>query len=80
MNINIAFSRQVLSLTHRDAKKHYLARKGMMLNTRTAAWVYNIGRDHWEFHGPDDFYWHGRASNAYEARAKGWESWMRAGK
>lgn len=40
------------------------------------AWVYHFHRDHWEFHGPDKFYWHGSASNAYEARYKGWSAWL----
>lgn len=40
------------------------------------AWVWCVGRDHWEFHGPNDFYWHGSAGNAYEARYKGWSAWL----
>lgn len=40
------------------------------------AWVWHFHRDNWEFHGPDDFYWHGSAGNAYEARYKGWSSWL----
>lgn len=40
------------------------------------AWVWKVGRDHWEFHGPDDYYWHGSACNAYEARYKGWLEWL----
>lgn len=42
---------------------------------RKAAWVYHFGRQDWEFHGPDEFYWHGHADNAYDARAKGWQAW-----
>ena len=41
------------------------------------AWVWHFHKDHWEFHGPDGFYWHGSADNAYEARAKGWSAWLR---
>lgn len=41
------------------------------------AWVWHAGRDSWEFHGPDRFYWHGRAGNAYEARYKGWCAWLK---
>lgn len=41
------------------------------------AWVWHFQRDHWEFHGPDEFYWHGSAGNAYEARYKGWMSWLK---
>ena len=40
------------------------------------AWVWCAGRDHWEFHGPDDYYWHGSADNAYEARYKGWIAFL----
>jgi hypothetical protein len=39
-------------------------------------WVWCAGRDHWEFHGPNEFYWHGSAGNAYEARYKGWSSYL----
>jgi hypothetical protein len=42
------------------------------------AWVYCFGRGHWEFHGPDVFYWHGRASSAYHARYRGWMAWLQA--
>ncbi len=40
------------------------------------AWVWCVGRDHWEFHGPNNFYWNGSAGNAYEARYKGWSEWL----
>lgn len=40
------------------------------------AWVWSAGRDHWEFHGPGEFYWHGSAGNAYEARYKGWVAFL----
>ncbi len=42
------------------------------------AWVWRFRRDHWEFHGPDDFVWHGSADNAYDARYKGWMAWLRS--
>ena len=48
------------------------------INLRAAAWVRCAGRDHWEFRGPDNFYWYGSASNAYDARAKGWQRWLRS--
>ena len=38
------------------------------------AWVHKCGRQ-WEFHY-GDFYWNGRAENAYDARANGWASWI----
>ena len=40
------------------------------------AWTYHFRGDHWEFHGPDKFYWHGSASGAYDARYKGWMAWL----
>lgn len=40
------------------------------------AWVWRASRQVWEFHGPDGFYWYGRAYNAYEARYKGWSAWI----
>lgn len=38
------------------------------------AWVHKSLRT-WEFiYG--DFYWYGRAENAYHAKAQGWEAWL----
>jgi hypothetical protein len=73
-DINLIFSRHLLAEVHKDVKRHSPA-----INLRTAAWVWSAGRDHWEFHGPSGFYWHGRAGNAYEARFKGWHAWLRQG-
>lgn len=70
-DINIDFCRAMLREVQKDVKTHAPAVK------LRDAWVYNTGRDHWEFHGPDEFYWHGSASNAYEARYKGWCGWLR---
>ena len=42
------------------------------------AWVWHAklgGSKLYEFHY-GDFYWCGRAENAYDARAKGWEEWI----
>ena len=70
-DINIAFCRSLLTEVHRDVK-------AFSPNTRVRkdAWVWNAGRDHWEFHSPDNYYWHGKADNAYEARANGWRAWL----
>lgn len=44
---------------------------------RKAAWGYKYqGQQSAEFHGPDGFYWNGRAHCVWEAKAKGWEAWM----
>lgn len=42
------------------------------------AWTYKFKVGHWEFHGPDGFYWHGSADNAYDARYHGWTAWLRS--
>lgn len=70
-DINIAFSRALLSEAHKLVKL-----RSPQLDLRSAAWVYHFGRQSWEFHGPNGFYWSGRASNAYEARYKGWMAWL----
>lgn len=75
MNSNIRLSREILK-TVLDAvadqlKPHTLT----VAESLREAWVYQTDGRRWEFHyGP--FYWHGRADNAYEARAKGWEAWL----
>ena len=70
MNINVTFTRMLLSQAHELVKLHF-----PKTNLRSA-WVYHYNRDHWEFHGPDEFYWHGSAGTAYEARYKGWMAWL----
>lgn len=63
------FTRHLLSLTHADVRK---AIPGV---TVMEAWVHNFDRDHWEFHYRD-FYWHGSADDAYDARSKGWSAYL----
>lgn len=72
-NVDIAFCRSLLSMAHESVKLHYPE-----INLVKDAWVYHFIRDHWEFHGPDKFYWDGSASNAYEARYKGWTAWLKS--
>lgn len=67
---NTAFSRLFLRLTLVDVKKHTTPEE------RKAAWVIRNDRERYEFHGPDGYYWHGKAYNAYEARANGWSNWL----
>ena len=69
MNINVEFCRTLLRLALDDIKPLTSGAE------RKAAWVYNLGNDSWEFHGPDGYYWYGDAGNAYDARAKGWQAW-----
>jgi hypothetical protein len=71
MNIDVAFTRSLLSMGHKTVKERFPD-----VNLRKDAWVYDHGRNHWEFHGPDKFYWHGSAGTAYEARYKGWMAWL----
>ena len=56
-------------------------RKATTPEQRKAAWPWasgnNLGQGH-EFHGPDGYYWHGRACCLWEARAKGWQAWLGA--
>lgn len=73
-SIDITFSRLLLGETHKDVRKLAPHLRGHLMR---AAWVWRAGRDHWEFHGPDQYYWHGSASNSYEARTKGWNAWLR---
>lgn len=70
MNINTAFSRLMLSSVMEDV------RKATTVEQRKSVWTYHFGSGHWEFHGPDGFYWHGEADSAYDARAKGWSAWL----
>lgn len=68
-DIDVAFSRHLLGQIVPT-----LRTLGQRVNAD--AWVWHFMRDHWEFHGPDKFYWHGSAGNAYEARYKGWNAWI----
>jgi len=68
-DINISFSRALLA-------QIVPAVKAAGKRTMKDGWVRNVGRDHWEFHGPGEYYWHGSADNAYEARYKGWSAWL----
>ena len=71
MNVDIIFCRRLLSEMHAEPTFRASGKRLMK-----DAWVWHAGRDHWEFHGPDKFYWHGSAGNAYEARYKGWSAWI----
>lgn len=69
-DISITMCRQILAEMHA-----YLRKIGIKKPMR-AAWVHH-SFNQWEFHGPDGFYWNGRAHNAYDARLKGWKAWLR---
>lgn len=70
--LDVSFSRILLAQVHSDVKSFRPS-----INLKKDAWVYKTMRDSWEFHGPEKFYWYGSACNAYEARYKGWVSWLR---
>jgi hypothetical protein len=73
MNVNIKFCRALLSDVHKRVKEF-----DDTINLTKDAWVWHFHADHWEFHGPDEFYWYGRATNAYDARSQGWNAWLEA--
>ena len=70
MNINIQFSLNYLHLVIADVRKAF---PGIKVSK---SWTWKLDDDHYEFHGPDKFYWHGSADNAYDARAKGWSAYL----
>jgi hypothetical protein len=72
-NINVAFCRQLCVLI---APQVRAAVKAKGLKSKDA-WVYKVGPGHWEFHF-GEFYWHGSADNAFDARYNGWSAWMRS--
>jgi hypothetical protein len=65
-----AYDRDLYRRVKADVVKHSPSVEVM------AARVIPTGVGQWEFHY-SDFYWHGRASGAFEARAKGWSAWLR---
>jgi hypothetical protein len=68
--LDVAFGREFLKNVMEDINTV------TTIAERKEAWVYKLdNRGHWEFHGPSDFYWHGEAETAYDARAKGWSAW-----
>jgi hypothetical protein len=70
-SVNIMFCMRLMKEAHKLVKKHFPA-----IKVRSAAWTYHLGRGHWEFHGPERFYWHGSADNGWEARYKGWMAYL----
>ena len=72
MDVNITFSRRLLASVRQDVRYYAPGTKVMK-----DAWVWCAGGDLWEFHKHTGFRWHGRAHNAYEARAKGWMAWLK---
>lgn len=73
MSVDIEFSRHYLVEVHKDVK-----RTGLEGNLWKLAWVWRGGRDFYEFHGPGKYHTSFRATNGYEARAKGWQEFIKA--
>lgn len=73
-SLDATFSQRMLVGIHKLVRKHF----PRVLVKSPEIWTYNLGRDHWEFHGPDKFYWHGSAGGAYDCRCQGWMAWLKA--
>ena len=70
VDINVTFCRNLLKQIKPNV---WRAKKRIFKDS----WVYDYGNGHWEFHGPDQFYWHGSADNSYHARYQGWTAWLK---
>ena len=70
MSIYTDYTRSMLASITPDVRQHVA---GVKLRD---AWVYRVGKGHWEFHFRE-FYWHGSADDAFEARFKGWDAYLR---
>ncbi|HEX2242690.1 MAG TPA: hypothetical protein VHK27_05470 [Gammaproteobacteria bacterium] len=74
--IDATFCRILLNRLRDDFKEAGVKLDGKPVNLRDKRfWVYSYSDGTWEFHGPNEFYWSGRADNAYDARYKGWRAW-----
>ena len=69
MSLDTAFQRTEYAQVVMDVRKF-----NPSVNLREA-WVYKVGRDHWEFHY-QEFFWHGSAGGAFDARAIGWSRYL----
>ena len=66
-----AFCRSYLKELLQDAGEH------ISKEDQKAAWTHKTGNQ-WEFHGPNDFYWHGQSCCSWYAKAEGWTSYLRS--
>lgn len=52
-------------------------REHTTVEERKRAWAYKFdGFNASEFHGPEDFYWHGNSCCKWHAKAEGWSAWL----
>ena len=72
MSVFTSFNRSYMALVHAEVHGRFPKVRPMR-----DAWVHRTGFGGWEFHGPGRFYDHFQAEDAYHARSKGWESWLR---
>jgi hypothetical protein len=77
MNTNTAFSRELLKQVLEHVRAYRKSTGDRFAFKLTDAWIYKVGTDRWEFYF-GNFCWHGSADDAFEARAKGWSSWLAA--
>lgn len=70
MKADLQFSRALLKQILPDVLKHTAHHVNLF-----EAWVWKARENLWEFHF-HDFYWCGRAGNAYEARYNGWAAYL----
>lgn len=63
------------TLAERTVLKETTRLARMFGATIATKWLWHHGGLDWEFHY-GDFVWRGLASNAFDARVKGWEAWI----
>jgi len=70
---NHKFCRILLVEVMEDVRKH------VSKEDIKSAWTWRSSsfRNTAEFHGPDDFNWHGQACCLWHARVQGWEAYLR---
>lgn len=66
------FCRQVLKEVMKDVRKH------VPIEQRRKVHTYKFsGFGTGEFHGPNNFYWHGSVCCRWDARSNGWQAYLR---
>lgn len=64
------FTRAALAEMHKSVRQHFPSIRPMR-----DAWTHSTFNQ-FEFHGPEGFYWHGRAEDGWDARCKGWAAFL----
>jgi len=65
------FCRSLMGQVMADVRKH------VPVEDRKKAWAYKFdGFGSVEFHGPNDFYWHGGGCCKWMARYEGWSAYL----